>query len=173
MVAAVLTSRRTFVSLVAAGIATLQIVTAAPASAWSGTHSTGTLPGTRDYIQTNTWMGTDYAGSPTDGWFNYQSSSYLYGNYPYSGYFIEDSNNLQVNGIGVSISNTGVGAQSAPNKVTYTSHVDNWWFAGNVGYNEHWEAFAFWDLVSNDVTSVQPWRTGSVFHNTAAATKWW
>lgn len=155
-----------------AGIAT----SVTTASAWSGTTRaprTGYLPGTYDYIQTNTWMGTDYAGSAMDGWFNWQSSSYLYGSYPWNAYWIEDQNTLQVNGIGVSISNTGVGASASPGQITYTSRSYNNWYAGNVGYNEHWEAFAFWNLTSNDRSNVQVWQTGSAVHNTAAATKWW
>lgn len=140
------------------------LLSMAPAFAYSGDTTTPTLPGTCDYLETRTWLGT------TDT-FNAASSSWLWNSCPVNAYLISDINTIQVNGIAVSLGNTGGSVSSTGTSATYECDRYYAWECDNNIYNLTTNPF-YWNIVSNDTTKVIIWYNTSPHYNSAQATKW-
>jgi hypothetical protein len=168
-------AQRLVVASTAVGLfALLPVLGVTKAEAWSGSRNSPTLPGTGDYINTNTWMGTDKG--PCFPWsciYNWQSSTNLYGTNPWNSYYISDSNKMSLNGLSGSLSNTGGGVQPSASQVIYTYARYNTWNASQVGYNEQWDTVAFVNIQSVDSSNIRPWSWSASYYNSASATKWW
>jgi hypothetical protein len=139
-------------------------VLASPAYAWSSSTDSPTLQGTSDYIQTNDWLGSGDT-------FSFQSSSYLLGTNPENAYLIQDSENITLNGIGVSLSNTGSSTYATANSATYTCTSYGNWYCGDIGYNLQ-QSGLIWNTTSADTTKVVIYAGVQAFYNQASLTKW-
>ncbi len=152
-------------SLIVLGLfATLAI----PSYAASSKTTSGTLAGTSDYIETDTWIGSTGFSN-----LNFQSSSWLWGTNPQNAYLIRDSNTITVNGIAVTLGNTGGSVSSTSSSATYqcTSYYN--WYCGNQGSNLSVSVWA-WSVTTNDTTTIQVYSgAAQKFYNGASATIIW
>jgi hypothetical protein len=144
----------------------LIIMLALPAHAASHQTTTGTLYGTSDYIETDTWIGV-----ASD--LNFQSSSWLWGTNPENAYLIQDSNVITANGVAVTLGNTGGSATSSSSSATYQCTSYDNWYCGNAGSNLSVSWWS-WSVTTQDTTTVQVYSSSAQkFYNGDGATIIW
>jgi hypothetical protein len=141
-----------------------------PALASSNGSNSGTLPGTCDYINTNTWLGNMFWGNQ----FGFRSSSQLIGTCPWNPYEISDINSISVNGVAASI---GVGSSVSGSfnisgsTATFQSDSYNNWFAGNSG-SAIANTCCWISNYSLDYSRVVVWAGTTTYWNPAATTNY-
>lgn len=142
-------------------------VLASPVYAASSSTQSGILNGTSDYLETDTWIESQGLTG-----LNFQSSSWLKGGNPTTATMIQDSNVITVNGVAVTLGNTGGSASTTSNSATYQCTFYDNSYCGTEGSNL---SVSWWSLsvTTNDTTTVQVYSTAQKYVNGASATIIW